>query len=244
MMPNANKPTIGKTNQDKLRLLVPNGGFALGTPTGTPPSGEFASSIGFASILPDASSLIFGDTFIGIVAEDRGSLSDMLLSISVPAAPTGVGIVSPKSLFPGISPCLEKDPLNPGSTGIGVVSSKPERTQQLECQCYSNLPLEYYLYRLLSLRWHQDSAVWVVYFKIFFFHAEHYTAGRSLLNKAAFLATFHLYVPSQRYNFLMTDFHYYCPIDVRYGDLDPQGHVNNARFLTYFEQAELATLSI
>jgi acyl-CoA thioester hydrolase len=30
-----------------------------------------------------------------------------------------------------------------------------------------------------------------------------------------------------------------CPIEVRYGDLDPQGHVNNAKFLTYFEQARI-----
>ena len=35
----------------------------------------------------------------------------------------------------------------------------------------------------------------------------------------------------------MTDFCFHCPIEVRYADLDPQGHVNNAVFLTYFEQA-------
>jgi acyl-CoA thioester hydrolase len=40
----------------------------------------------------------------------------------------------------------------------------------------------------------------------------------------------------------MSDFHFYHPIEVRYGDLDPQGHVNNAKFLTYFEQARLAYL--
>jgi acyl-CoA thioester hydrolase len=34
----------------------------------------------------------------------------------------------------------------------------------------------------------------------------------------------------------MTDFHFYHLIEVRYGDLDPQGHVNNAKFLTYMEQ--------
>jgi len=28
-----------------------------------------------------------------------------------------------------------------------------------------------------------------------------------------------------------------CQIDIRYGDLDPQGHVNNAKYLTYFEHA-------
>lgn len=38
----------------------------------------------------------------------------------------------------------------------------------------------------------------------------------------------------------MSEFYFYHPIEVRYGDLDPQGHVNNAKFLTYFEQARLA----
>ena len=38
----------------------------------------------------------------------------------------------------------------------------------------------------------------------------------------------------------MADFHFYHPIEIRYGDLDPQGHVNNARYLTYFEQARIA----
>jgi len=37
----------------------------------------------------------------------------------------------------------------------------------------------------------------------------------------------------------MSDYHFYHPIEVRYGDLDPQGHVNNAKFLTYFEQARI-----
>ena len=37
----------------------------------------------------------------------------------------------------------------------------------------------------------------------------------------------------------MSDFRFYHPIEVRYGDLDPQGHVNNARYLTYFEQARV-----
>lgn len=37
----------------------------------------------------------------------------------------------------------------------------------------------------------------------------------------------------------MADFHFYHPIEVRYGDLDPQGHVNNAKHLTYFEQARI-----
>jgi acyl-CoA thioester hydrolase len=38
----------------------------------------------------------------------------------------------------------------------------------------------------------------------------------------------------------MPSFRYYHPIEVRYGDLDPQGHVNNARYLTYLEQARIA----
>jgi acyl-CoA thioester hydrolase len=38
----------------------------------------------------------------------------------------------------------------------------------------------------------------------------------------------------------MSDFRFYHPVEVRYGDLDPQGHVNNAKHLTYFEQARVA----
>ncbi|RPI94318.1 MAG: acyl-CoA thioesterase [Chloroflexi bacterium] len=38
----------------------------------------------------------------------------------------------------------------------------------------------------------------------------------------------------------MSDYRFYHPIEVRYGDLDPQGHVNNAKHLTYFEQARVA----
>jgi acyl-CoA thioester hydrolase len=37
----------------------------------------------------------------------------------------------------------------------------------------------------------------------------------------------------------MPDFHFIYPIEVRYVDLDPQGHVNNANFLSYFEQARV-----
>src|SRR5262245_16412154 len=37
----------------------------------------------------------------------------------------------------------------------------------------------------------------------------------------------------------MGDFYFFHPIEVRYGDLDPQGHVNNAKYLTYFEQARV-----
>ena len=38
----------------------------------------------------------------------------------------------------------------------------------------------------------------------------------------------------------MSNYHFYHPVEVRYGDLDPQGHVNNAKHLTYFEQARIA----
>jgi acyl-CoA thioester hydrolase len=38
----------------------------------------------------------------------------------------------------------------------------------------------------------------------------------------------------------MTEFRFFHPIEIRYGDLDPQGHVNNAKYLTYFEQARIA----
>jgi acyl-CoA thioester hydrolase len=42
-----------------------------------------------------------------------------------------------------------------------------------------------------------------------------------------------------RYNPPMTEFKFFHPTEVRYGDLDPQGHVNNAKYLTYFEQARV-----
>ncbi len=38
----------------------------------------------------------------------------------------------------------------------------------------------------------------------------------------------------------MSEYRFYHPVEVRYGDLDPQGHVNNAKHLTYFEQARVA----
>jgi acyl-CoA thioester hydrolase len=38
----------------------------------------------------------------------------------------------------------------------------------------------------------------------------------------------------------MNEFHFCHAIEVRYGDLDPQGHVNNASYLTYLEQARIA----
>lgn len=37
----------------------------------------------------------------------------------------------------------------------------------------------------------------------------------------------------------MADFRFYHPIEVRYGDLDAQGHLNNAKYLTYMEQARI-----
>ena len=37
----------------------------------------------------------------------------------------------------------------------------------------------------------------------------------------------------------MADFKFFFPIVVRYGDLDPQGHVNNAAYLTYLEHARV-----
>jgi acyl-CoA thioester hydrolase len=41
----------------------------------------------------------------------------------------------------------------------------------------------------------------------------------------------------------MPDFKFFYPLEVRYGDLDPQGHVNNAKFLTYFEQGRIAYIT-
>lgn len=41
------------------------------------------------------------------------------------------------------------------------------------------------------------------------------------------------------YNHLMSEYKFFHPTEVRYGDLDPQGHVNNAKYLTYFEQARV-----
>ena len=42
------------------------------------------------------------------------------------------------------------------------------------------------------------------------------------------------------YNGCMADFQFLHPIIVRYGDLDPQGHVNNAAFITYLEHARVS----
>lgn len=44
------------------------------------------------------------------------------------------------------------------------------------------------------------------------------------------------------YNRDMDTFKFSVPIVVRYGDLDPQWHVNNARFLTFLEHARIAYL--
>ena len=44
------------------------------------------------------------------------------------------------------------------------------------------------------------------------------------------------------YNLYMSEFRFYHPIEVRYGDLDPQGHLNNAKYFTYIEQARIAYL--
>lgn len=38
----------------------------------------------------------------------------------------------------------------------------------------------------------------------------------------------------------MSAFRFFVPLTVRYSDLDPQGHVNNARYLTYLEEARIA----
>lgn len=40
----------------------------------------------------------------------------------------------------------------------------------------------------------------------------------------------------------MQSFRYYHPITVRYADLDPQGHVNNAVYLSYLEMARIGYL--
>ena len=44
------------------------------------------------------------------------------------------------------------------------------------------------------------------------------------------------------YNRHMADFKFLIPIQVRYGDLDAQWHVNNSRFLTFMEQARFEYL--
>jgi acyl-CoA thioester hydrolase len=41
----------------------------------------------------------------------------------------------------------------------------------------------------------------------------------------------------------MSGYNFYETIQVRYGDIDAQGHVNNARYLTYIEQARFSYLT-
>lgn len=36
------------------------------------------------------------------------------------------------------------------------------------------------------------------------------------------------------------DFRFFCPISTRWGDVDRMGHVNNAKYLTYDEQARIS----
>lgn len=40
----------------------------------------------------------------------------------------------------------------------------------------------------------------------------------------------------------MSDYRFSLPIQIRYGDLDPQWHVNHARFLTFIEHTRLSYL--
>ncbi len=44
------------------------------------------------------------------------------------------------------------------------------------------------------------------------------------------------------YNHSMTKYNLYIPIQVRYSDLDAQWHVNNAKFMSYIEQARFEYL--
>lgn len=41
---------------------------------------------------------------------------------------------------------------------------------------------------------------------------------------------------------IMSTYRFYYPLQVRYADLDPQWHVNNANFLSYLEQARVGYL--
>jgi acyl-CoA thioester hydrolase len=42
--------------------------------------------------------------------------------------------------------------------------------------------------------------------------------------------------------FGMSSFHFYLPLQIRYGDLDPQWHLNNVRTAALFEQGRFAYL--
>ena len=44
------------------------------------------------------------------------------------------------------------------------------------------------------------------------------------------------------YNYVMVGFKFYIPITVHYGDIDAQWHVNNARYVSYIEQARIEYL--
>lgn len=44
------------------------------------------------------------------------------------------------------------------------------------------------------------------------------------------------------YNHFMSKYNFYIPIQVRYSDLDAQWHVNNAKFMSYIEQARFEYL--
>jgi acyl-CoA thioester hydrolase len=41
----------------------------------------------------------------------------------------------------------------------------------------------------------------------------------------------------------MNEFRFYQPIQVRYNDIDAQGHVNNAKYVTYFEYARFGYIT-
>jgi acyl-CoA thioester hydrolase len=51
-----------------------------------------------------------------------------------------------------------------------------------------------------------------------------------------------VFVVRVMYNSPMHRYRFNCPIHVRYGDLDPQWHVNNSRYLTFLEEARVAYL--
>lgn len=77
----------------------------------------------------------------------------------------------------------------------------------------------------------------------------HYTAGalfRFVRVGAAQQALSFICLPGQGsaggYNSVVEPFRFCHPVSVRYADLDPQGHVNNARYLTYLEQGRAAYL--
>ncbi len=44
------------------------------------------------------------------------------------------------------------------------------------------------------------------------------------------------------YNHVVTEYLFYHPLEIRYADIDAQGHLNNAKFLTFFEQARIQYL--